>query len=94
MDLDNMYDFGKDIKIFHILSKCRDWDKIRISFSPEILCSFENEIYDYLYYKNGYENLKEGFPAIINWYEGNINTEDLIQEYRGQKWTKLKNVMI
>lgn len=83
MDLGEAYEFGTDNEIFHFLSQCRDWNIIKSSFSLENLCDFENEIHDYLYYKNGYENLKEGFPVIINWYEGNINTEDLIKEYRG-----------
>ena len=90
MDMDDYTYFEEEDekRTFRFLAECRDWQLLKESFKLEILCDFENEIHDYNYYKNGYENFKEGFPAIINWYEGNISTEDLIKEYKNKQEIK------
>lgn len=75
-----------DITLFPILSKCRDWKTVKDNCSLDTLCYFENEIYDYDYYKGGYANGYEDYPSIVQWYEGIMDTAELLDFYGEHNW--------
>lgn len=78
-------EFGKiDDKVaFPILSQCRDWAEVKANFDISTLCYFENEIHDYEYASPSYadEENYEDYPFIIYWFEGSVDTKELIEHY-------------
>lgn len=74
-----IYGETDDKELFPNLSQARDWEKLKKHFSIDILCDFENEIHDY---ECGVGNEDvEDYPTIIQWWEGLMGLQDLLDVY-------------
>lgn len=56
------------------LEQCKDFDNLRAVFDDDMLVYFEKQIEDYI-------NGSEDRPAVACWWEGMMNTEELIEMY-------------
>lgn len=54
------------------LEQCRDFDDLKTVFDNDMLGCFERQLEDYM--KGSEER-----PAIVCWWEGMMNTEELIE---------------
>ena len=71
-------------KELNYLSSCKDFSLLEKSFNKEMLQEFEKLIAEYennISTVNSYSILDTENHIIINWYEGLITTEDLIDYY-------------
>lgn len=73
--------FGEEVDetLFPHLSKTKDWALLKQYFSVDILCDFENEVFDYEN-RVGNEDI-EDYPTIVQWWEGLMDTSELIETY-------------
>lgn len=78
MDL-GVFGMDADETLFPNLSKTKDWETLKKHFNVDTLCWFENEIHDYEF-GVGNEDV-EDYPTIVQWYEGLLETNDLIETY-------------
>lgn len=79
----NLGRFGvdEDESLFPHLSKAKDWKALKTHFSIDILCDFENEIHDYEMSMGVYSEDVDDYPTIIQWWEGLMDTSELIETY-------------
>lgn len=81
MDLGTFGEIDDNVA-FPILSKCRDWQQVKEAFDLSTLCFFENEIDDYEHYQGSYSEPNfQDYPLIIQWFEGLVDTKELIEHY-------------
>lgn len=64
-----------------VLEGCRDYPLIRQSFGSSLLDSFEAQLNQYLDMENISEDYLRDVPRIVCWYEGIIDTKDIIGEF-------------
>lgn len=81
MDM-GVYGEEDDTVLFPHLSQSRDWEKLKASFIVHILCDFENEIRDYEDDPH-YNDDRDDYPTIIQWWEGLMDFKDLEEVYDG-----------
>lgn len=80
MDL-GQFEVEDDKVLFPELSSCKDWEKVRDNHSLDTLCYFENEISDYNWGYGVYSQPVDDYPTIIQWFEGLMDTKELIECY-------------
>lgn len=80
MDL-GLFGESDDKVLFPELHKCRDWDQIKQHCRLEVLCYFENEIFDYNWSRGVYSEHCDDYPSIIQWWEGVMDTSELLERY-------------
>lgn len=59
---------------YGVLEQCKEFMIIKQRFSHGMLRYFQNQLEDYL------NDQSDEHPAIVCWYEGTMNTEELISQ--------------
>lgn len=79
---------------FKYLKKSEDFELLRSALSDEDLEFMEEEIAEYEEtpvdeYEEEHDTEHEGHPAVVQWWEGVISTEDVIEELGGELFDSL-----
>lgn len=67
--------------LFPKLHSCKGWEKLKTNCDLSTLCYFENEIYDYSWEQGEYSTPCDNYPSIIQWWEGIMDTEELLENF-------------
>ncbi len=100
-DLKKELEGNHEIKDYKILSNCVDYLKLKENFSEEKLKQLEKVLESFQYYQSIYDNgdidivgeyeSKYGNDYVIEWYEGMLPTDSLIEIVNLEKERELNN---